>query len=308
MSPPSANTKRLVILGCGYVGSAVVPLALARGWHVAALTRNADTARHLRASGVDVVVADLAANEWHTQIDPRADFILNTVSSAGGGLPGYWHSYVQGTESVLRWAGEANEATYVYTGSTSVYPQRTGEIVDEEAPVGGGAESSAALLQAEELVRSANCFARWFILRLAGLYGPGRHYLLDQLRAGATEFPGTGTHRLNLVHRDDVAAAIMACFEAPDDVRDRVFNVAGDTAVPKAEVAAWLAGQIGVPPPRFVGDEEGPAVDVTRRVRGRSGPVPDRVISNQRIKNVLGWRPQYPDFRDGYRAILRMEG
>jgi len=307
MSPAPPPFPRLTIFGCGYVGSAVAAAALAHGWQVTAMTRNADTATRLRARGIAVVVGDLSRRDWHDAIDPEQDFVLNSVSSAGGGLPGYWQSYVEGTKSILNWTKSAPGVTYVYTSSTSVYPQHEGEIVDEESSVGGGSSASEPLLEAERLVTTSACFARWFILRLSGIYGPGRHYLLDQLRAGANEFPGTGIHRLNLAHRDDVASAITACFSAPGNIRDQIFNISGDVAVSKAEVTTWLANQINVPVPRFVGDPDGPPVDVTVRTRGRSGPVPDRVFNNQRIKSELGWRPQYPDFRDGYQAILDEE-
>jgi nucleoside-diphosphate-sugar epimerase len=155
------------------------------------------------------------------------------------------------------------------------------------------------------MVQASACFRRWFVLRLAGIYGPGRHVLLDQLRAGATELPGTGTHRLNLVHRDDIVAAVLACATAPDSVRNAIFNVAGDTAAPKSEVTAWLAKQLGRVPPTFAQDGRLPP-GVPRR-RGKSGPVPDRLISNARLKQTLGWRPQFPDFRDGYRQIFAAE-
>jgi nucleoside-diphosphate-sugar epimerase len=297
---------RLVIFGCGYVGSAVAVEALRRGWSVTALTRNHARSAELEAMGVRAVCADLAHDEWHAGIPHEQDFVLNCVSSGGGGLEGYWRSYVEGTRSIIEWARHGCAATYVYTGSTSVYPQGNGERVEELSPVGGGSEASAPLLEAERLAREAHKFSRWFILRLAGIYGPGRHYLLDQLRAGATLFPGTGTHRLNLIYLDDIVAAIFACFDAPAPVRDAVFNVADDYAAPKQEVAAWLAAQIGCAEPAFAHDKPARPVDGIV-VRGRSGPVPDRVIDNSRLKRVLGWSPRYPDYRAGYAAILRVK-
>jgi nucleoside-diphosphate-sugar epimerase len=298
---------RLLIFGCGYIGTAVADAALARGWTVTALTRNAAHARQLTSRGILTVVADLADAAWHAQVDRAQDVILNTVSSGGGGLEGYQRAYVEGTRSILAWAGERVDATFIYTGSTSVYPQGAGEMVTEETPAGeGGSEAARPLLEAERLIRESTCFARWFILRLAGIYGPGRHYLVDQLRAGATVFPGTGKHRLNLAHRDDIVSAILACAQAPAELRNEIFNVADDAPVPKEEVTAWLAGQLGVTAPIFVrnGGELPPGA---ARVRGRSGPVPDRRISNSKLQRMLGWRPAYPGFRDGYRQIFTSE-
>jgi nucleoside-diphosphate-sugar epimerase len=131
-------------------------------------------------------------------------------------------------------------------------------------------------------------------LRLAGIYGPQRHHLLDQLRAGETEVGGRGEHRLNLIHRDDIVAAVLTAFAAPEKIANETFNVADDGVATKADVMAWLAQKIGCPSPRFTG--EGTA--------GRRAVTPDRVISNDKIKAVLGWRPRYGDFRAGYRPLL----
>ena len=298
---------QLLIFGCGYIGGAVAEAALARGWTVTALTRNPVKAAALAAKGIAVVTADLATPGWHAAMAREQDIVLNCVSSGGGGLDGYRRSYVDGMRSILAWAGEKCPATLIYTSSTSVYPQDHGEVVTEDSPVGaGGSEAAGPLLETEQLVQTAHGFARWFVLRLAGIYGPGRHYLLDQLRAGATVFPGTGTHRLNLAHRDDIVTAILACATAPATVRDAIFNVAGETAATKSEVTAWIAQQIGCAAPAFARDG-GELPGGVARVRGRSGPVPDRLISNARLTATLGWRPQFPDFRDGYRQIFEAE-
>src|SRR4051812_17664714 len=95
--------KRLVIFGCGYVGSELAREGIARGLRVTALTRNEAKASVLRATGIDVVVADLATDDWHRAIEGGADFAVNCVSSGGAGVAGYRRSYVEGTESIVRW-------------------------------------------------------------------------------------------------------------------------------------------------------------------------------------------------------------
>lgn len=289
--------KRLVIFGCGYVGEAVARRALAAGMTVEALTRNPRRAAELTALGVRVVVDDLAADTWHGRIAPGAPFALNCVSSGGGGLDGYRHSYVDGMKSVLAWARRAPVSTLVYTGSTSVYPQGNGQVVDESAPTAGAGETGAILLEAEALLRAATgAWERWFVLRLAGIYGPGRHHLLDQVRAGAAELPGPGTHHLNLAHRDDIVAAVFAALSFPESRAGGIYNVADGAPATKAEVVAWLAAQLGLPAPRFAGGKASGR-------RGFAAP-PDRIISNARLQSELGWRPRYPSFREGYAGIL----
>jgi nucleoside-diphosphate-sugar epimerase len=293
--------KRLVIFGAGYVGGELARQALARGMQVTALTRNAEQAAALAALGAEAIVADLAGDAWHGRIAGGAEFVVSCVSSGGGGLDGYRRSYVEGMASILAWARAFGAAgTLVYTSSTSVYPQDGGVIVDETAPTTGAGERAQLLLEAEAQLyarEKTNAPAvlpcqRWFVLRLAGIYGPGRHHLLEQVRAG--EIGGRGDHPLNLIHRDDIVTAVWAVLGAPPAVADEIFNVADDGAASKAEITAWLAAQIGVPVPRFTGE---PAA-------GRRAVTPDRVIANRKLKTMLGWQPHYPSFREGYANLL----
>lgn len=268
--------------------------AVALGARVLAVTRNAKTAELLRVDGIDVLVADLASNSWHDEIAGGADFLLNSVGSGGRGIESYRRSYVAGMESIVAWARRAGPiGTAVYTSSTSVYPQGGGAMVDENCGTGSGEERAQVLLEAESIFRAGSgAWRRGFGLRLAGIYGPGRHSLLDQVRSG--EVAGTGEHRLNLIHRDDAAAAILACWSAQPEVAGDVFNVADDEPHRKGEVVNWLAAKLAVPAPRFSG---------TARLPSR-GVTPDRVIVNAKLKARLGWRPRFPTFREGYTSFL----
>ena len=297
LAPGFFKGKHLVVFGAGYVGGAVAAAAGALGARVTALTRNPAKVSTLAAEGCEVVIDELASDAWHGKITARADYVLNCVSSGGAGIEGYRRSYVEGTRSVLAWAVKrGGVGTLVYTSSTSVYPQSGGARVDENAPIAEAVGTPAVLFEAENLLRAATpgACARWFILRLAGIYGPRRHHLLEQLRAGETEIGGRGEHRLNFIHRDDIVAAVLAAFAAPVKIANETFNVADDGAASKAEVAAWLAQKIGCPAPRFTGEP----------TAGRRAVTPDRVIANDKIKTVLGWRPRYADFRAGYRPLL----
>jgi nucleoside-diphosphate-sugar epimerase len=286
--------KHLVVFGCGYVGGEMVRQAVDCGLKVTALTRNAVTAESLRSAGVEVVVAELASEAWHARIAAGADFALNCVSSGGGGVEGYRRSYVEGMRSILAWARRGRVGTLIYTGSTSVYPQDGGVVVDEESSTAGSAETAQVLLEAETLLRNhAGACARWCILRLAGIYGPGRHRLLDQVRAG--EVGGRAQDHLNLVHRDDVCTAIWAALLTPPGQKDAIFNVADDAAATRDEITSWLAARLGVPPPRFT---NAPGA-------GRRAATPDRIIANARLKQILGWRPAFPSYREGYAALLK---
>ncbi len=288
--------KRLVIFGCGYVGSEMAREGVGRGLHVTALTRNEAKAVALQSAGVEVVVADLAANDWHQRIAGGADFVVNCVSSGGAGMAGYRRSYVDGMDSVVRWARTRGAAgTIVYTGSTSVYPQDGGVRVDETASISAAPERGQILLEAErKLGAGSGACGRWFVLRLAGIYGPSRHGLLDQVRTGTVV--GRGEHRLNLIYHDDICAAVWRALESPPNVADEIFNVADDGAARKDEIANWLALRLGLPVLQFTGEA----------TTGRRAAAPDRIIASEKIKRMLGWRPSSPTFREGYAKILSL--
>lgn len=295
----SLHGKRLVIFGCGYVGSAVARAAVAAGAHVEALTRNPEKAVTLRSLGLaKVVVAELSSSDWHGQIAGGADFVVNCVSS-GGGPDGYRRSYLEGMASIIAWAaqGRAPIGTMLYTSSTSVYSQGESAVVEETAPAEGATPNGKVIRESELLLEKVPAVAcqRWFILRLAGIYGPGRHHLLNQLREGVTELGGSGAHRLNLIHLADIVSAALACLTAPEAIDSQIFNVADTAPAAREEVVRWLAGQLKRPMPIFDG------VPGTRR---GGEPMPDRVISSGKIQRVLGWRPQYADYRAGFGVIL----
>jgi len=298
MHPPS-----VAILGAGYVGSELARLAIARGWRVSTLTRNPVKADTLRALGCGtVVVADIADRGWHAKLAGAHSFVVNTTSPGGAGLQGYRHSSVAGMESIGEWLGSQPPGTVVYTSSTGVYPQGGGAIIDESAPTEEGGGRGGLLRLAEQKLEHAAAATgwRWFVLRLAGIYGPGRHRMLDQIRSGAA-LSGKPTGRLNLIHRDDICSAILACLEADRSVNSSTFNLSDNSPGTRAEMAMWIASEFGLPEPSFAGAEPAAGSPFGRRV------TPDRVIASDRIRTVLGWSARHGDFRSGYAELILKE-
>lgn len=288
--------ESVFIFGCGYVGTALAKRLLEAGVRVGALTRNPEKAEVLRGLGVaEVIVSDLDTDVWYGQIEQSYASVVNCVSSAGGGLAGYRRSYVDGQAAILRWAECQQLSAYVYTSSTSVYPQSDGVVVDECANMSGASERGQLLLEAEALLADAG-LAHWTVLRLAGIYGPGRHYILNQLRDGLEVLPGSGEHRLNLVHRDDIVSGIVLGLAAQS--ASGIYNLADNTPVKKCELVAWLAGKLAMTCPRF-----DPSQIPLRQIR-RGAAVPNRIISNAKARTVLGWEPAFPSYVEGYRELL----
>ncbi len=292
--------QSVMIFGCGYVGKALAQHLMRQGVTVGALTRNPQKAEELRALGLsEVIEAELDSHDWHTQLQGQYDAVVNCVSSAGGGLAGYRKSYLAGQRAILQWARAQPIRSYVYTSSTSVYPQEDGVTVDETADTSAAPPTGQVLLESEAvLAESIAQRGRWYVLRLAGIYGPGRHYLLNQLREGAGEIPGRGDYALNMVHLEDIVSAICAALDGR--AASGIYNITDDAPTTKAEVLAYLSERLNLPMPIFNPE------NISERLNRRGGRMPHRYVSNAKAKAALGWEPKYPSFREGYVELIEL--
>jgi nucleoside-diphosphate-sugar epimerase len=297
MSLSQKLPESVFIFGCGYVGTALAEYLIEQGVRVGALTRNVEKAARLRELGpVEVIEAQLDSSTWHAQVRGQYEAVVNCVSSAGGGLDGYRKSYVDGQCSILEWAKSQTIRTYVYTSSTSVYPQDGGVTVDESADTSAAPPTGQVLLQSEAMLADAEQMDRWFVLRLAGIYGQGRHFLLNQLREANGEIPGSGEYAMNMIHLEDIVSAISAALSG--EAASGIYNIVDDAPVTKSEVLTWLAEGMGLPVPAFNPDK------VSERLKRRGGRMPHRYVSNAKARAQLGWQPKYPSYRDGYAGWL----
>lgn len=297
-------SRPLVLLGCGYIGTALARAALARGRVVHALVRSPEKVAGLKELGIaTAVAADVAGDAWHDALPCAGADIVYSVSSGGGDDAVYRRAYAGGLASAVAWTGiHGGAATFLYTSSTGVYPQSGGVTVDESSPVGGDPRSDI-LVETENLLlaaagKSGSGVARGLVLRLGGLYGPGRHYLLDALRRGEHTFAGRGDFRINYLHRDDAVSSVLTALETHPEITAGVFNITDDHPARKNAIAAWLASRLGAQEPVF------DASIVTARAARRGSVSSDRIVSNAAFKRAFGWSPVYPDFKTGYDAIL----
>jgi len=131
------------------------------------------------------------------------------------------------------------------------------------------------------------------ILRVAGIYGPGRGYWLKQFLKGEATIEGEGERYLNMVHRDDVAGAIVAALEKGS--AGEIYNVVDDEPVRQIDLFRWLSKQLNQEMPSSVERVEG-----TERKRGST----NKKISNAKLKSLLRYEFRYATFREGFRAAL----
>ena len=163
--------KTGLILGCGYVGRALASSRRSCGDRILAVTRNADTSRELTSEGVEVFQGSLQDGEWHDWAQ-NVDWVVNCVSSAGGGLAGYRLSYVDGNRSLVDWMEKSRfDGPAIYTSSVSVYPDSQGGWVGE-SDARPHSERAEIMLEAEEMFLSGPLTVVKVALRLGGIYGP----------------------------------------------------------------------------------------------------------------------------------------
>lgn len=294
----------LLILGCGYIGQAVAQLAIDRGWRVGAVTRNPAKAQKLREMGVaEVAEAQLETPQWAEPFAPGWQAALYAVSASERSEAGYRQAYVDLQRAQGPLLQRLGVRTYLYTGSTGIYPQSGGAWVDEGDSAAPGAPGHAGILaEAEgEAAEIGQHLGTWRILRIAGIYGPGRTYLLDLLKARQGVLPGSGDYFVNWAHRDDIANAALTMLEQPDPALNGPYNVSDGHPFLREEVANWLASRCGISKVRFDPSAAGAR---SRFRQGRDGHPPNRRIRNAHLRKAFGWAPRYCDFRAGYAGIL----
>jgi nucleoside-diphosphate-sugar epimerase len=287
---------KTLIVGCGYVGMAVGQSLVERGDTVTGICRSAESADAVRAAGMRPWIADITSLDSLRSAKPEFDAIINCVSSSRGGEQAYREVYLKGTINLLEWTRPSPPQIIVYTGSTTVYAQSGGEWVDETSPTEPPHASGRILVETEKLYLDSRLPVT--VLRLAGIYGPGRHAMLDRLRGGGTDLAGDGKHFVNMIHRDDIVATLLATLDRK--LAGEILNVVDDEPVQQVEYVGWLCEQLGLPPAKFDPDAE-------KKFKGgmRKGFQPNRRIANEKMKSVLGVTLQYPNFREGLLPMIQ---
>ncbi len=277
---------KIAVLGCGYVGAEFARQARTAGHEVLGVVRSEASRDKLRAEGLSAEAFDLFAGDW-AQLPQRFDAVVYAASTGGGGPEAYVLAYDVGVRRALAWARSVGATRFVFTSSTGVYRQDDGGIVDEGSPA-GGAPTADAILGGEQAVLAAG-FAQARVLRFGGLYGPGRHHLVDQLRRGDNVIGGRVDHFINYLHRDDAASSILAALVG-GPVGARVYNVGDGCPVTKEALAKWIAARLGLVAPVF-----DPSAPAGPRVAKGGRTQPNRIVSVALIRSELPWEPRFKD-------------
>ncbi len=270
-----------LIAGCGDLGTEVGLRAAAAGHVVHGLRRSA----HLLPPAIRPIAGDLGGDLPELPTD--VEVVILTAAADRRDVDAYRRAYVDGPGRVLDALADAGVSPrrVLFVGSTAVYGVTDGSWVDETTPTEPATATGAVLVEAERTLWNRRPDA--ISLRLAGVYGPGRTRLLDQVRQGRAVVPDPPVHT-NRIHRDDAAAAIVHLVSAVEKPATCYLGVDDDPAE-RGEVLRFLAAQLDAPPPPTGPDE-----------RSRGG---DKRCRNDRLR-ATGATFTYPTFREGYRALL----
>ncbi len=288
---------KLFIFGVGYSATEIAVEAQNLGWSVAGTVREPDKAGPLVAAGIDTVeftggdrpdaVPDTIAGLLRD-----TDHLLMSIPPGDAGDP-----VVGGLARYLEERGQGPKRI-TYLSSLSVYGDFNGAWIDESAATEPTSKRGRQRLKAEAGWRD---FGERHnipvdILRLAGIYGPGRNTLLRLEAGAARRITGTG-HIFNRIHVADIARLALALMRRDDD-DGGIFNVCDNEPLAQETVVVYAANLLGLePPPGIPLDEAGLSP------LGRSFYEENKKVSNRRVLAATGLDLRYPTYREGLTAL-----
>ncbi|MFF2317626.1 SDR family oxidoreductase [Arthrobacter sp. NPDC058097] len=276
----------ILLAGCGDLGTEAGLRFAAAGHRVVGWRRSPDKL----PAEIECVATDLSTAEL-PPVPADTTALVIAVAADASTEEAYRSAYVDGVTRVLdalERDGVAPERV-LFVSSTAVYGDAGGGWIDENTTPAPAGFSGRIMLEAEELLlkRLDGTGTSPVVLRLGGIYGPGRTRLIDQVRTGVALIPAQPRYT-NRIHRDDAAGAIVHLLSRPDTPAPVYLGVDNDPAE-LGDVLRFLAAELGldVPPMGSLGEARG---------------------GNKQCSNALlrgtDFSFKYPSFREGYRDIL----
>ncbi len=273
---------KILIVGCGAIGSGLAGVLSAQGHDVTGLKRKPPVA----APGpVNYVAADISSSAGLSGLDRDFTQAFFIVSPDQRNEPSYRAVYQTGLDNLLEIFPDTQ---WLMVSSTGVYGQTGGEWVDEDSVAEPAIITARLIRQAEQKLIASN--PANIVLRFSGIYGPGRESLL-RLAMQAPAIQQTPPYFTNRIHQQDCIGVLSFLLErrlAGDELA-QCYLASDDDPAPTWEVMSWLADRLHCQPPTVK------AVDANTGMNKR--------CSNARLK-ALGYRFRYPSYKDGYLELI----
>ncbi|AAV96976.1 SDR family oxidoreductase [Ruegeria pomeroyi] len=276
-------TGTLLSFGHGYTARVLSRALAPQGWRIIGTSRNPDQMEAIRASGAEPLL-------WpgeEPSLDGVTHLLISTAPDSGGDpVLAALGDQIAARAAQFRWVG--------YLSTTAVYGDHDGAWVDETTPLTPTAARGRWRVMAEQQWQAVPNLPL-HVFRLAGIYGPGRGPFSKLGKGGIRRIikPGQVFSR---IHVEDIAQVLAASMARPDP--GAVYNVCDDEPVPPQDVIAYAAELQGLPLP--------PAVDFDKAdltPMARSFYSENKRVRNDRIKEELGVRLKYPNYRVGLEAL-----
>jgi len=282
----------LLVFGMGYCARAVSRRMAARLSHITGTTRSAQKAAELEKDGITAFVFDGATRNQAIAATLPASHVLVSIAPDEIGDPVLRHYRDD--------LAAARPAAIVYLSTVGVYGDHDGAWVDEESPCRPVSNRSKWRLAAETAWQrfAVETEIKVAIIRLAGIYGPGRGPF-EKLKEGSSRRIIKPGQVFNRIHVDDIAQIVEAAF---DRRAGGVFNGSDDEPAPPQNVIVHAAGLLGIEPPPEVPFETADLSAMARTFYGEN-----KRVRNEKIKAELGIDLAFATYREGLAAILAAE-
>jgi nucleoside-diphosphate-sugar epimerase len=285
------RVNHLLCFGFGF-SARELALSLPReSWRVTGTSRSEEGCAAIREAGFEAVRFDGTAPVAAGVLESATHVVLSAPPGKTGDPVLACHG-----EDLGRCASSIEWLAYLST--TGVYGDRQGGWVDENSPLEPSTARGRARLEAEtgwlDLWRRTGLPVH--IFRLAGIYGPGRNQL-ETVRSGRAQRIVKPGQVFSRIHVADIAGILRASIAKPNP--GAAYNVCDDEAAPPQDVVAYAARLLGVEPPPEVPFEEADLSPMARSFYADS-----KRVSNERVKQELGYRFRYPTYREGLAALL----
>lgn len=288
----------IVIVGCGYVGERLARQYLDRGDPVFGLVRSRSGLDRLAAAGIPAARHDLAV----TDPMPCSLADVRLFHLAPPQAQGREDLHTRRLIESFDRAGHPRRLVYIST--TGVYGDCDGAWVDEDWPTRPTLDRSLRRLDAEEQLTywSRQHGGELIVLRVAGIYGPGR-LPLERLKRGLPLVRPEEAPYSNRIHVDDLVAVCVAAMERGRN--GAIFNVSDGRPSTMTEYFTQIAEAASLPQPPLIGMTEASA----HLSEGMMGYMSEsRRLSNRRLREDLGVELRYPTLTQGLAQALGEQG
>ena len=282
------STKRVLIAGCGDLGLRVAQLlAIENSTNLSwGLRRQPNLDSTDDIPSFTWIAADLTQPDTLRDLPKDITHVLYTAAPNARTEADYRAVYREGLERLVLAVAAPSLQRVLFVSSTAVYGAHGAQWIDEDTPTAPKSFNGRVLLETEQWLYKQNTQFETLSLRLSGIYGPGRSYLLERLRTGQATAPMTESHWVNRIHIEDAAAAVVHLMNLPNP--KPIYLVTDSTPLPMRVLYDALAKLVGGPTP--------PAGDAPASIGSKR-------LSNARLRDS-GFTLKWPDSREGHAALM----